>query len=250
MALYCTLASKGLSSAAVKYSAIALSCSMALSSSSSSSSPACSLNTQNINQNQNQNHCANNLPSSRNYSTAMVGSSPLLSWPSLSSVSKKSNSNHSSTNNNSTNVLKQYRQFHTSSTSLQKDYYELLGVSKTATAAEIKKAYYTLAKKYHPDTNKNDKDAAQKFAEITQAYEVLSDEKKRKNYDQFGSEGPQAGGFGGFNGFGGGGGGGATGFEGFNGDPFRFMSEMFGGGGFSSRPKNGPIPGGNVRVSE
>jgi len=67
-----------------------------------------------------------------------------------------------------------------------KDYYEILGVDKTASQEEIKKAYRKLAKKYHPDVNKGNKEAAEKFKEINEAYEVLGDEEKRRKYDQFG----------------------------------------------------------------
>ena len=85
----------------------------------------------------------------------------------------------------------------------KRDYYEVLGVSKTATADEIKKAYRKLAIKYHPDKNPGDKAAEEKFKEAAEAYEVLSNDDKRQKYDQFGhSMGPQ--GFGG-GGFGGGG---------------------------------------------
>jgi molecular chaperone DnaJ len=91
----------------------------------------------------------------------------------------------------------------------KRDYYEVLGVSKTATAEEIKKAYRTLARKYHPDLNKNNPAAAEKFKEVSEAYSVLSDETKRGQYDQFGhaafENGGAGGGPGGFGGFGGGG---------------------------------------------
>lgn len=86
-----------------------------------------------------------------------------------------------------------------------KDYYEILGVSKSASTDEIKKAYRKLALKYHPDRNKGDNTAEQKFKDINEAYEVLSDAQKRSSYDQFGAAGPQGfGGAGGGPGFGGG----------------------------------------------
>ena len=80
----------------------------------------------------------------------------------------------------------------------KRDYYEVLGVEKTATDDELKKAYRKLAKKYHPDANPDNKEEAEeKFKEVNEAYETLSNPQKRKMYDQFGAEGPQ-GGFGGF----------------------------------------------------
>ena len=83
----------------------------------------------------------------------------------------------------------------------KRDYYEVLGVSKTATPDEIKKAYRKMAIKYHPDKNPGDKEAEEKFKEAAEAYDVLSNEEKRQKYDQFGhSMGPQGfpgGGFGG-----------------------------------------------------
>ena len=88
---------------------------------------------------------------------------------------------------------------------MAKDLYEVLGLTKTATDDEIKKAYRKLAKQYHPDLNPGDKNAEAKFKEINEAYEVLSDPKKKANYDQFGTADPMggggAGGFNGFNGF-------------------------------------------------
>ena len=68
----------------------------------------------------------------------------------------------------------------------KRDYYDVLGVSKTSTADEIKKAYRKLARQYHPDVNKDNPDAAEKFKECSEAYSVLSDETKRAQYDQFG----------------------------------------------------------------
>ncbi|MBZ0515894.1 DnaJ domain-containing protein, partial [Clostridioides difficile] len=73
--------------------------------------------------------------------------------------------------------------------STKRDYYEVLGISKGAEAQEIKKAYRKLAMKYHPDRNPGDKEAEEKFKEINEAYEVLSDDTKRKTYDQFGHDG-------------------------------------------------------------
>ena len=108
---------------------------------------------------------------------------------------------------------------------MSKDYYQILGVSKTATDAELKKAYRKLAVKYHPDKNPGDKAAEDKFKEVSEAYDVLSDPKKRAQYDQFGSDyfrpGAGAGGFGGAGGAGGGG------FR----DPYDIFSQMFGGAG-------------------
>ena len=85
-----------------------------------------------------------------------------------------------------------------------RDYYEILGLNKDASEDEIKKAYRSLAKKYHPDLNPDNKEAEAKFKEANAAYEILSDPEKRSRYDRFGHAGvdPQAGGFGeGFGGF-------------------------------------------------
>ena len=68
----------------------------------------------------------------------------------------------------------------------KRDYYEVLGVAKNAEAAEIKKAYRKLALQYHPDRNPGDKEAEEKFKEAAEAYDVLSNEEKRRRYDQFG----------------------------------------------------------------
>ncbi|KAK2498778.1 hypothetical protein MC885_008053, partial [Smutsia gigantea] len=79
--------------------------------------------------------------------------------------------------------------FHTSAPLAKEDYYQILGVPRNASQKEIKKAYYQLAKKYHPDTNKDDPKAKEKFSQLAEAYEVLSDEVKRKQYDTYGSAG-------------------------------------------------------------
>ncbi|TRY97823.1 hypothetical protein DNTS_014957, partial [Danionella cerebrum] len=86
------------------------------------------------------------------------------------------------------------RSFHTTSGCHQRDFYEVLGISRTASQKEIKKAYYQLAKKYHPDTNPDDPDATNKFAELALAYETLSDELKKKQYDTYGSTGASSAG--------------------------------------------------------
>lgn len=102
------------------------------------------------------------------------------------------------------------RSISTSSSLAQKDYYKILGITKNSSPKEIKKAYYQLAKKYHPDTNKDDPNAGKKFQEVSEAYEILSDDTKRKEYDTFGTTTEQMNRQGG-----GGGGAGPTG-QGFN----------------------------------
>ena len=126
----------------------------------------------------------------------------------------------------------------------KRDYYEVLGIKKDASADEIKKAYRKAAMKYHPDRNPGDKTAEEKFKECGEAYEVLSDEGKRSRYDQYGFAGVDPN-FGGGSGFGGGGFGG--GFGGF-GDFGDIFSEFFGGGGGGSRAQqqNAPRRGENV----
>lgn len=112
-----------------------------------------------------------------------------------------------------------------------KDYYSILGVDKSASADKIKSAYRRLAKKYHPDINPSE-EAANKFKEINEAYEVLGDDKKRANYDQYGSaDGPQFGGAGGAGGFGDFFSGGGGGFS----DIFSDIFSAFGGGGAQSQ---------------
>lgn len=121
---------------------------------------------------------------------------------------------------------------------MAKDYYELLGVSKDASKEEIKQAYKRLAKKYHPDLNKEDPKAAEKFKEINEAHKVLSDDKTRSNYDRFGTAQPGGAGFGGFD-FGGMGG------EGFGFDMGDIFDMFFGGG--SGRRRSGPSRGSDLQ---
>ena len=132
----------------------------------------------------------------------------------------------------------------------KKDYYDLLGVEKTASENDIKKAYRKLAMKYHPDkfsnaSEKEKKEAEEKFKEVNEAYQVLSDPDKRAKYDRFGHAAFEngGGGAGGFGGFGG--------FEGF-GNAEDIFSSFFGGGGgfggFGGGRQRGPEPGADLRV--
>ena len=125
----------------------------------------------------------------------------------------------------------------------KRDYYVVLGVDRGADEATIKKAYRQLAKKYHPDMNPGDKEAEKKFKEASEAYAVLSDAEKRRQYDQFGHAAFEQGG------------GGAGGFGGFDfngGDMGDIFGDIFGdlfGGGRSRRANNGPMKGANVRTA-
>ena len=131
----------------------------------------------------------------------------------------------------------------------KRDYYEVLGITKGASEADIKKAYREMAKKYHPDLNPGDKTAEDKFKEVNEAFEVLSNPEKKQRYDQFGhagvdpSYGGGAGGFGGFTG----------GYGGFSGDVSDIFDSIFGSGifGGSSRSANPNAPrrGKDVNVS-
>ncbi len=126
----------------------------------------------------------------------------------------------------------------------KRDYYEVLGVDKNADDATLKKAYRKLAKKYHPDMNPGDKEAEAKFKEATEAYSVLSDAEKRRQYDQFGHAAFENGGGGAGGGFGG------FDFGGDMGDIFGdIFGDLFGGGGGRRRANNGPMKGANLRAA-
>ena len=125
----------------------------------------------------------------------------------------------------------------------KRDYYEVLGVSRDADDATLKKAYRQLAKKYHPDMNPGDAEAERKFKEASEAYAVLSDPDKRRQYDQFGHAAFEGGGAGGAGGFGG--------FD-FSGADFSdifgdIFGDFFGGGRRSGCANNGPMKGMNIR---
>ena len=123
----------------------------------------------------------------------------------------------------------------------KRDYYEVLGIAKGASDAEIKSAYRKVAKKYHPDANPGDKEAEAKFKEAAEAYAVLSDADKRRQYDQFGHAAFEQGGMGG----------GGFDFSGDMSDLFGSFGDIFGdlfGGGGRRRSNNGPVKGANTRA--
>ncbi|NLW24086.1 MAG: molecular chaperone DnaJ [Clostridia bacterium] len=117
----------------------------------------------------------------------------------------------------------------------KRDYYEVLGVSRDSSEDDIKKAYRKLARKYHPDVNPGDKEAEEKFKEINEAYEVLSDPEKRARYDQFGHAGFDNNGFGG------------AGFGGHDFGGFSDIFDMFFGSAFGGQTRRGPRKGADVR---
>lgn len=126
----------------------------------------------------------------------------------------------------------------------KRDYYEVLGIDKSSSDADIKKAYRKMAKQYHPDVNPGDKTAEAKFKEVSEAYEILSDPQKRARYDQYGHAGTDPNGFGGFEG------GGFGGFDfGGIGDIFESFFSGSGFGGRSSKSKRGPQKGADLKYA-
>ena len=121
----------------------------------------------------------------------------------------------------------------------KRDYYEVLGVPKNASEADLKKAFRTAARQFHPDANKDDPNAAEKFKEVNEAYQVLSDADKRAKYDQFGHAAEQMGGFGG----------GGNPFEGMGGQAGDFgdIFDMFFGGQMGRRQQRGPQRGDDLQ---
>ncbi|MGV3487136.1 MAG: molecular chaperone DnaJ [Tuberibacillus sp.] len=119
----------------------------------------------------------------------------------------------------------------------KRDYYEVLGVDRNASKEDIKKAYRQLARKYHPDVNKDDPNAEEKFKEVKEAYETLSDPQKKAHYDQFGHTDPNQG-------FGG-----AGGFQGADFGGFGDIFDMFFGGGSRRRDPNAPRQGADLQYT-
>uniref|UniRef100_A0A8W7P597 DnaJ homolog l(2)tid, mitochondrial n=1 Tax=Anopheles coluzzii TaxID=1518534 RepID=A0A8W7P597_ANOCL len=176
-------------------------------------------------------HCiiTNQNPISRHlFTPAITSTTTVASSGGPSRLQRPSPSSRCST-------LQSTRSFYTSNILHKSDYYSTLGVTKNASPKEIKKAYYQLAKKYHPDTNKDDPNAGKKFQEVSEAYEVLSDETKRREYDTYGQTSEQMG-------RAGGGPGPGAGPQGFSQnwqfrstiDPEELFRKIFGDGGFQT----------------
>src|ERR1700742_1387908 len=124
---------------------------------------------------------------------------------------------------------------------MRRDPYEVLGVDRGADEREVKKAFRKLARELHPDVNAHDPEAEEKFKEAAEAYEVLSDDEKRRTYDAYGHDGLRSGGY-------------APNFEGFGGSMSDIFSAFFGSGGFDAmfggtRTRGGAVQGGDVAIA-